>query len=157
VHCVTPAKFFIVVEPHMRKEFSLATRRRAPVPYWGYLAPAIEQIEERLGQTPNQLVVDAGYTSRENILAAHEKDVELIGPWVETDGRVQQRFARVGVTDAFLPDKFQYDPASDTYTCPEGKHLTARDGHDRPGRRLVRYQAVLLGQSHLRAFDCRHA
>lgn len=47
----------------------------------------------------------------------------------------------MGVTDAFLPDKFQYDPVSDTYTCPEGKHLTARGGHDRPGRRLVRYQA----------------
>jgi hypothetical protein len=45
----------------------------------------------------------------------------------------------VGVTDAFLPDKFQYDPASDTYTCPEGKRLTARNGHDRPGQRLVRY------------------
>ena len=110
-------------------------------PDYEYLAPAVEQIEERLGQTPDQMVVDAGYTSRENILAAQEKDVELIGPWVETDGRVQQRFARVGVTDAFLPDKFQYDPASDTYTCPEGKRLTARDDHDRPGRRLVRYQA----------------
>jgi transposase len=106
-----------------------------------YLASAVDQIEERLGQTPDQMVVDAGYTSRENILMAHEKAVELIGPWVETDGRVQQRFARVGVTNAFLPDKFQYDPASDTYPCPEGKRLMARDGHDRPGRRLVRYQA----------------
>jgi hypothetical protein len=49
-------------------------------PDYEYLAPAVDQIEERLGQTPDQMVVDAGYTSRENILMAHEKDVELIGP-----------------------------------------------------------------------------
>lgn len=106
------------------------------------LAPAIEQIGKRLGQSPDQMAVDAGYTSRENILAAHEKEVELVGPWTGSDGRVKQRFARVGVTDAFLPDKFQYDTASDSYVCPEGKHLTARYGHAaRPGRKMVRYQA----------------
>jgi transposase len=111
-------------------------------PDYEYLAPAIEQIGKRLGQSPERMVVDAGYTSRENILAAHEKDVELVGPWIKTDGRVKQRFARVGVTDAFLPDKFQYDTASDSYVCPEGKHLTARHGHAaRPGRKMVRYQA----------------
>ncbi|MEP7456385.1 IS1182 family transposase [Phyllobacterium sp. SB3] len=111
-------------------------------PDYEYLAPAIEQIGKRLGQSPDQMVVDAGYTSRENILAAHEKDVELVGPWTGSDGRVKQRFARVGVTDAFLPDKFQYDTASDSYICPEGRHLTARYGHAaRPGRKMVRYQA----------------
>ncbi|SFJ41426.1 transposase [Aerobium aerolatum] len=74
-------------------------------------------------------------------LAAHEKDIELVGPWTETDGRAKQRFARVGVTDAFLPDKFQYDTVSDSYVCPEGKTLTPRYGHVRPGRKMVRYLA----------------
>lgn len=110
-------------------------------PDYEYLAPAIEQIRKRLGQSPDQMVVDAGYTSRANILAAHDRNIELVGPWTETDGRAKQRFARVGVTDAFLPDKFQYDTASDSYVCPEGKILTARYGHVRPGRRMVRYLA----------------
>jgi transposase len=111
-------------------------------PDYEYLVPAVVQIEERLARTPEQMVVDAGYTSRENILAAHEKDVDLVGPWVETDGRVQQRFARVGVTDGFLPDKFRYDAASDSYVCPEGKRLVACHGHAaRPGRKMVRYRA----------------
>ncbi|MFK4822961.1 transposase [Ochrobactrum quorumnocens] len=46
-----------------------------------------------------------------------------------------------------MPDKFQYDTASDSYVCPEGKILTARYGHLRPGRKMVRYLA--------RSTDCR--
>jgi hypothetical protein len=42
-------------------------------PDYEYLAPAVDQIEERLGQTPDQMVVDAGYISRESILMAHER------------------------------------------------------------------------------------
>jgi hypothetical protein len=29
--------------------------------------PAVKQIEERLGKRPKQMMVDAGYTSRENV------------------------------------------------------------------------------------------
>jgi transposase len=111
-------------------------------PDYEYLVPAMEQVAKRLGRSPDQVVVDAGYTSRENILATHEHGTELIGPWTGADGRVRQRFARIGVTDAFLPSKFQYDQTSDSYVCPEGKLLSARHGHAaRPGRKMVRYQA----------------
>ena len=87
-----------------------------------YLVPAVAQIEERLARTPEQMVVDAGYTSRQNILAVSEKAIDLAGPWTEGDGRAKQRFARAGIGEGFLPDKFRYDPASNTYICPEGKH-----------------------------------
>jgi transposase len=111
-------------------------------PDYEYLVPAVEQIKGRLGHSPKQMVVDGGYTSRQNILATHDSEIELVGPWVETDGRAKQRFARVGVTDGFLPDKFRYDAASDSYICPEGKHLFACHGHAvRPGRKMVRYRA----------------
>src|SRR5208337_2153008 len=61
-------------------------------PDYEYLAPAVEQIKTRLGRAPEQIVVDAGYTSRQNILAAHDQNIELVGPWIENDGRVRQRF-----------------------------------------------------------------
>ena len=111
-------------------------------PDYEYLAPAVEQIKTRLGRAPEQIVVDAGYTSRQNILVAHDQNIELVGPWIENDGRVRQRFARAGVSDGFLPDKFNYDAASDAYICPRGKHLVACKGRImRPGRTIVRYQA----------------
>lgn len=111
-------------------------------PDYGYLPAAMRQIEERLGELPDKLLVDAGYTSRQNVLMAHNMNVELAGPWVQTDGRVKQRFQRAGVTEAFLPEQFRYDPNSDVYVCPEGKNLTARQSHSaRPGRQMTRYQA----------------
>ena len=79
-------------------------------PDYEYLAPAVEQIKTRLGRAPEQIIVDAGYTSRQNILAVHDQNIELVGPWIENDGRVRQRFARAGVSDGFLPDKFQNKP-----------------------------------------------
>jgi hypothetical protein len=54
-------------------------------PDYEYLVPAVAQIEERLAWTPGQMVVDAGYTSRQNILAVSEKAIELVGPWTEGD------------------------------------------------------------------------
>ena len=75
-------------------------------------------------------MVDAGYASRQSILVVHEKAIELVGPWVQIDGRGRQCFARVDATDAFLPDKFRCDAPPDTYICPEGQHLSARYGHD---------------------------
>jgi hypothetical protein len=51
-------------------------------------------------------------------------------------------FARAGIGEGFLPDKFRYDPASNTYICPEGKRLTACDGQEaRPGRTMMCYRA----------------
>jgi len=58
-------------------------------PDYECFAPAIEQIRKRLGQSPDQMVVDASYTSRANILAAQDKDIELAGPWTDTDGRAK--------------------------------------------------------------------
>jgi Transposase DDE domain len=111
------------------------------VPDCELLIPAVQQIEERFGQRPREMVVDAGYTTRQNVLALDQRGVALIGPWVETDGRVQQRDARCGVTAGFLPELFRYDPDTNTFTCPEGKRLRARVPSERPGRTMQRYQA----------------
>jgi hypothetical protein len=99
--------------------------------------PAVAQIKSRLGQAPEQIVVDAGYTSRQNILTTHDQNIELVGPWIEKVGRVRQRFATAGLSDDFLPAKFQYDAVGDVYICPQGKRLTAgQDRLVRPGRTL---------------------
>jgi len=91
------------------------------VPDYEHLVPAVNQIEERLGKRPKQMVVDAGYTSRENVLALHQCGVTMFGRSVQPDGRVRQRFARCGVTDGFLPEHFRFDSITNTFVCPEEK------------------------------------
>lgn len=110
-------------------------------PDYEHLVPAVQQIERRLGSLPKQIVVDAGYTSRENVLALDQCGVTMCGPSIDTDGRVQQRFARCGVTQGFLPKAFRFDPTTNTFSCPEGKVLRPRRAEHRPGRTLERYQA----------------
>ena len=111
-------------------------------PDYEYLVPAVAQIEERLAQTPEQMVVDAGYTSRQNILAVSEKAIELVGPWTEGDGRAKQRFARAGIGEGFSAGQVPLRPGFRHVLCPEGKHLTACDGQEaRPGRTHGRHRA----------------
>ena len=43
------------------------------------LVPAVEEVERQTGRPPEQLIVDEGYTTRENILAADERGLDLIG------------------------------------------------------------------------------
>jgi hypothetical protein len=111
------------------------------VPDYGHLVPAVKQIEERLGKRPKQIVVDAGYTSRENVLALDQWGITMFGRSVQPDGRVRQRFARCGVTDGFLPEDFRFDSNTNTFVCPEGKALTPRVPTERSGRTMIRYQA----------------
>jgi transposase len=113
------------------------------VPDYEHLVPAVKQIEERLGKRPQQMVVDAGYTSRENVLALHHCGVTMFGRSVQADGRVRQRFARCGVTDGFLPENFHFDSSSNTFLCPEGKVLRPRVPTELPGRTMIRYQASI--------------
>jgi transposase len=112
-------------------------------PDYEHLVPALKQIEERMGKRPKQVVVDAGYTSRENVLALDQCGVAMFGRSIETDGRVQQRFARCGVTNAFLPEAFRFDATGNTFTCPEGKLLKPQRAEERSGRTMIRYRASI--------------
>jgi len=89
------------------------------------MVSAIEEVERQTGQAPQHLVVDEGYTTRENILTAAEMGVDLIGGGMEPNPEaVARRLQKRGVDPAYYPHKFPYDPATDTYTCPQGKPLT---------------------------------
>jgi hypothetical protein len=88
------------------------------------MVPAIKEIERRRGQTPEHLVIDDGYTTRENILEAAEMGVDLIGGGMEPNPQaVARQLEKRGVDPAYHPHQFPYDEDSDTCTCPQGKPL----------------------------------
>ena len=92
------------------------------------------------------MIADGGYTTRENIVAMAERQVDFIGSF---DGRTSQagQFASRGVDDAFRPDRFIYDAEAATYTCPQGKILRIRSTQRRAGKTRTTFSA--------RFGDCR--
>lgn len=105
------------------------------------LGGALEQVQKNLGEKPEQVVVDGGYTSRENIVEMSEQKVDLIGSLGETGARSAAQLARRGVDPAFGPEAFRYDPSRDLYTCPAGKTLGHQSQSQSAGRVDHNYQA----------------
>jgi transposase/microcompartment protein CcmL/EutN len=106
-----------------------------------HLIGAVAQVKQNLGRKPAQVVVDGGFTSRENILAMAEQGVDLIGPLAQpnTSSAGQQR--QRGVSEQFHLDKFSYDAQQDIYRCPTGKSLTPKGREFCPGVVLHKYVA----------------
>ena len=108
---------------------------------YGELVPAMERVEENMGCGPEQIVVDGGFISRENILVMNEKNIDLIGPRGDGVEQCAGQLNRRGVELAFRPEAFRYDEGSDTYTCPAGKVLRPDGKEEQPGRINYRYRA----------------
>lgn len=89
---------------------------------YGELLGGVERLEQTLGAKPQQLVVDGGFTCRENILAMAAQDIELIGSWRQPAATATGGDAR-GVSAEFGASAFQYETAADRYRCPAGALL----------------------------------
>jgi transposase len=104
------------------------------------LLDGIERVEANTGQAPGQAVVDGGYIKNTNIEAMAERGVDLIGPVAENNPEASLQ--RRGISPEFYPDKFQYDSATDSFTCPAGKTLTFKRRELREGRTEYSYSAL---------------
>ena len=105
------------------------------------LKDAERRIEDNLGRPAEQLVVDGGFVSRDNILAMIARGVELIGPLEEGVAQSAGQMKRRGVDRAFYPDRFEYDASTDTYGCPAGKRLRLAGKEKRVGKTNYQYRA----------------
>jgi hypothetical protein len=109
------------------------------------LQQALDEIEKTTTRLPERLVVDAGFTTRDAILTADGKDIDLIGSFPDaTAGRITMLHTQ-GIVEAFYPERFLFDPEKNIYMCPEGKTLV----HD--GRSIQRGKTTF----HYRGKECR--
>jgi transposase len=111
------------------------------------LMNGIEKVKQTTGVVPPQMVVDGGYTSRENIIAATDKGIDLIGPMADKTPQSESLLKDRGVKEDFYPRAFVYDEQADTFTCPMGKTLVYYRREKRPTHILHSYRAS--------AEDCR--
>jgi transposase len=105
----------------------------------GQLLPMIEQAQTNLGQAAEATLADAGYSSGSNLAACEEQGLLVLMP-------DSQRKAR---QSAYHKDAFEYDPETDSYTCPEGQVLHFQGTMQRNGKLVRRYRAAS-------APACRH-
>lgn len=105
----------------------------------GELVPAVERIEQNTGKAPEQVLGDGGYTTRQNVMEMAERPTEFVGSLGQD--RSRNKLLRRGVSEAFLPDKFVRDEASNTYICPAGKQLRLKGNKKLSGATEWHYRA----------------
>jgi len=105
------------------------------------LMKAVAVVEQNTDRRPNQLVVDGGFTSKENILAAEERKIDLIGSLPDLEKKRAAAAAAAGIDVAFGVEFFILQAEQKTLQCPAGKPLRYVGNHTKRGNRYQRYQA----------------
>jgi transposase len=101
------------------------------------LPEAVDQIQERLGQKPHQMLADAEYTIHENIIAMNQKKVDFIGSLrPPPKGLMVHRHP-----GTFGPAAFAYEPSTDTVRCAHDKILRRIKTERKDFHLYTRYQA----------------
>jgi len=98
------------------------------------LLPALDRVEQRL-QTPQQMVADGGYTSRENVEKMAGRKVDFVGSLADHASKAS------GGQDRFPVNLFVYDAEQNCFVCPSGKQLKYEGQQEKDGQRLYKYKA----------------
>jgi transposase len=105
------------------------------------LEAGVERVEQNFGRTPDQVVSDGGFVSRDNIVAMKERGIEYIGPCGDEAGKGKSSYEGRGVSAQYHSSQFVYDEASDSYRCPQGKILSYEGKEQRHTQVSYRYRA----------------
>jgi transposase len=100
------------------------------------LIPAVERVKERFGQAPEQVLVDSGYISRENVEKMAQHQVDLLGSLADDAAKKGERNEQ-----RYAPDLFVYDAEQDHYVCPAGKILSYEGKQKKDGMKQFKYKA----------------
>lgn len=84
------------------------------------------------------MVVDGGFTSRENIVHAAAQGIDLSGSWGQQEQKGLAALRQKGIAPEFYPAAFAYDAPQDLYHCPAGELLWPTGQQEGVG--VVQYQ-----------------
>jgi transposase len=108
------------------------------------LTPAMERLEQTMQNSPEQVVVDGGYISSNNIVEMAKQGIDLIGPeprGKSAEANRKKSYKYRNVSPEYEASKFVYDAETKTYLCPQGKHLRREARFERSGSMHHRYKA----------------
>lgn len=119
VQVTTDAKHKLIVNVEVSKHPSDSS----------HLLPALDRIEQSLGQYPQQAVADGDYTKREAVVGAAARGVDYYGSWATNS----EESAGHGIAAAYQAKAFRYDEQADEMICPEGKRMPLKTTQERSG------------------------
>lgn len=105
------------------------------------LAPALEQVKHNFGRLPDQVLVDEGYMSRENIMEWDGR-TDLLGPYDPQGKDTAEQRRRNGIAEEFAATLFRFDPNSNSFVCPQGRCLQAAGKDTGVGKIEHHYRAM---------------
>lgn len=111
------------------------------------LQAALLEVEQNLGSMPQQVVVDGGFTNRNNIIECAAKQIDLVGSMTDPKERSEAAMKAQGIDAGFAPHHFQIVDNGKRLVCPAGQSLEAIRQSVKRGDRYRQYQA--------RAEDCQ--
>ncbi len=88
------------------------------------MLPLLEKHQATTEVKAQMVVADSKYGTIENFLACHDLGIQAHIPDLR-----EAAIKRTAKREIFLEDRFQYDPATDTYTCPADVQLKPKSLH----------------------------
>lgn len=105
------------------------------------LMPALEEVVKNLEKKPGQVVVDGGFTNRDNIIQCAAQQIDLVGSLPNPEERSAAAMKAQGIDPAFAPFRFKILEDGQRLECPAGCSLEHVRQSQKRGDTYQQYQA----------------
>jgi transposase len=105
------------------------------------LMPAVEEVAKNVGRKPAQVVVDGGYTNRDNIVQCAARQIDMVGSLRDPQERTAASMKSHGIAAEFAPTAFRILDNGACLECPGGYRLKALRKHRKRGDLYQDYRA----------------
>ena len=105
------------------------------------LMPALQEVAKNLGKKPGQVVIDGGFTNRENIVGCAAQQVDLVGSLPDPKERSGAAMKAMGIAAEFAPSAFRVLDNGKSLECPAGCELKATRKNRKRGDLYQQYRA----------------
>ncbi len=105
------------------------------------LMPGLEKVKQNLEKMPQQVVVDGGFTNRNNIIECAAQQIDLVGSLPDPRERSEAAMKAMGIDGNFAPHYFLILEDGERLQCPAGCSLEYVRQSMKRGDRYQQYQA----------------
>jgi hypothetical protein len=105
------------------------------------LMPSLDQVEQRMQESPARVVVDGGFTNRDSIRGCAERNIDLVGSLPDPKERSAAAMKSSGIDPAFAPHHFTILEPGKQIQCPAGCTLSYVRQSQKRGDTYHQFQA----------------
>lgn len=105
------------------------------------LLPSMDKVKETVGQYPERVVADGGFTNQASIAGMQEKEIDFYGSLPEYEVKQKAAMKSQGIDAEFSPAAFTIIQERQTLECPAGKSLEYVRHSKKDGNSYHQYQA----------------